>query len=384
MPWKFKDEDWYRVTFIYRNAEARSVALVGDFCGWDPSRLPMSKTEPDEYRITLPLIEGYYKYKFLVDGTAWVADPNNPHRDETDYGNSIMFVHMDPAVCVWRECHAPHRAYSRPNADGSQFRVIQPEVTSDIAAYGILRRPVFVYLPLNYDVESRYPVLYVHDGQNVFSTPGDRGGPMSGGWYLDEKLDRMWAEGILREFILVAIPNVDGLRPGNRMREYCTGSFLQASKDPYIRYLVECVKPTIDENFRTLSEAKCTATMGASMGGLVSFTLAMTHDHVFGNAACLSPSFWFADCHNVTSFDLLRSAKKVSSRIYVDSGNGQGDNMYETLQMAELMRSLDWKEGDDFEYFLDACADRRPNGITHSEETWRDRVHLPLKFIFGK
>eukprot|EP00118_Oscarella_pearsei_P011649 m.79804 g.79804 ORF g.79804 m.79804 type:complete len:386 (+) comp36152_c0_seq1:31-1188(+) len=384
MPWKFRDEDWYRVTFVYKNENAKTVSLVGDFCGWNPNQLPMNKID-GEFRITIPLIEGYYKYKFFVDESEWLADPNNPHHD-AEFGNSIMFVHMDPAVCVPRDCHPPHRDYHRPYADGSQFQIIHPEVTSDIASYGIIPRPVFVYLPLSYSQkpEVHYPVLYIHDGQNVFSTPGDKGGPVWGGWYLDEKLDRMWSDGSIREFVLVAVPSVDCLRPGNRMREYCTKSFLQASSDPFLRYLVECVKPEVDRKFRTLPEPESTASMGASMGGLISFTLAVTYGHVFGNAACLSPSFWFADCHNITAFDLLRSVKKVRSHVYLDSGDGQGDNMYETLQMAELMKSLGWEEGKDYLYFLDACAERKANQVTHSEDAWRDRIHLPLKFIFGK
>ena len=342
--------------------------------------------EKDEFRLTLPLMEGYYKYKFFVNGTEWHADPNNPHRDDT-YGNSIMFVHMDPGIWVPRACAVPHRDYNRPYSDGSQFQVIEPEVEADITVFGILKRPIFVYLPPSYFnglLDTRYPVMYAHDGQNIFSTPGDRGGPCWGGWYLDEKLDQMWNSGKIEEFILVAIPNIDGLLPGNRMKEYCTGVFAEAACDPFIRYLVECVKPAVDKKFRTKEGPNTTTTFGSSMGGLLSFTLAVTHSHIFGNAICMSPSFWWFDKSNVSAFDLLENVRKVPIRLYLDSGDGDGDNKYETEQMAGLLKSLGWKEGYEFMYHLDAAAERRADRVTHNEQVWRDRLHLPLNFIFGK
>ena len=378
------DEDWYRVTFIYCHDGASSVHLVGDFCGWKTDSLPMKK-EGNEFRLTLPLMEGYYKYKFFVDGKEWHADPTNPHRDE-EYGNSVMFIHMDPGICVRRACPIPHRAYNRPYSDGSQFQVIEPEVSADIAAYGILKRPIFVYLPPSYanTCDVKYPVMYAHDGQNVFSTPGDCGGPCWGGMYLDEILDKMWHDGDIEELILVAVPNVDGLLPGNRMKEYCTGSFIESSRDPFIRYLIECVKPAVDIKFRTQDGPMSTTSFGASMGGLLSLTLAVTHHHVFGNAICMSPSLWWVDSNNLSLFNIIENIKKVPIRLYLDSGDGDGDNKYETKEMADLLRSLGWKEGEDLMYYLDHSAEKRDDKITHNEQVWRDRVHLPLCFVFGK
>lgn len=379
------DEDWYQVTFIFLHNDAITVHLVGDFCGWNTESLPMKK-EGNEFRLTLPLMEGYYKYKFFVNGKEWHADTRNPHTDN-EYGNSIMFVHMDAGICVPRACAVPHRDYYRPYSDGSQFQVIEPEVATDIGAFGILKRPIFVYLPPSYsmgETDRKYPVMYAHDGQNIFSTPGYHGGPCWGGWYLDEILDRMWNTGEIEEFILVAIPNVDGLLPGNRKREYCTGSFTEASRDPFIRYLIECVKPAVDKKFKTKDGPKSTTTFGASMGGLLSLTLAATHHHVFGNAVCMSPSLWWVDQNNQSTFDLLDCGTKMPIRLYLDSGDGEGDNMYETRQMADLLRSLGWKENCEFMYHLDVCVDKREDKVTHNEQVWRDRVHVPLKFVFGK
>ena len=151
------DEFWFKVTFIYRNHDAGSVYLVGDFCGWKTDAHKMEWSS-EGYQITLPLAEGFYHYKFYVDGN-WVVDEHNPHR-AGGYGNSIMFVHMDPGVYGIKPQHPPHRDYHRPLADGSQFQVLCPKIPSKIALYGILERLVFVYLPPSYhsDLNRHYPL----------------------------------------------------------------------------------------------------------------------------------------------------------------------------------------------------------------------------------
>ena len=384
MGWRFMDQFWFNVTFIYRKHDAESVHLAGDFCGWKTDVHKMEKSE-EGFSVTIPLSEGFYHYKFVVDG-AWIKDEHNPHRDG-HYGNSIMFVHMDPNVYGIKHQNPPHRDYFRPSSDGSQFQVLCPKVPSEIASYGILERLVFVYLPPSYysNPGQRYPVVYANDGQNIFSTPEHHGGPFRGGWYLDAKLDHFWSQSMIKEFILVGIPNVDFLCIGNRQREYCTAQYLDTAQDPFIRYIIEVVKAEIDQRFRTLPDAQNTVTLGASMGGLLSFVLALTHPNVFSRGICMSPSFWYVDKTNSTAYDLVKSLTKAPPpcMLYIDSGDGSGDNRHETEMMNCVLQENGWTAGKDFVYHLDECKDRVDLEITHSESVWRERMHLGLQFVLG-
>ncbi len=413
--WRFRDEFWFNVTFIYRtphlpttttNEDApdqikdddndskcknesevekkEGVYLAGDFNGWSTTKHRMRPC-PEGYTITVPLSEGFYHYKFYAFGE-WLHDIHNPHRGGC-HDNSIMFVHMDPGVYGLRPQHPPHRDYHRPGGDGSQFQVLSPPVPPDISSLGVLQRLIFVYLPPSYSVDAtrRFPVVYAHDGQNLFSTPEHRGGPCRGGWYLDTKLDHFWSQGELPEFILVAIPNSDFVCIGNRTREYCTSEFENTSTDPYIRYITEVVKKEIDSKYRTLSDAEHTVTLGASMGGLCAFVLVLTRPQVFSRAVCMSPSFWYADKNNASAYSLVEMSATLSQRppwkLYIDSGDGEGDNKYETKMMEKMLEKSGWSRGAEFEYFLDECAGRVDLGITHSESVWRERVNRGLKFV---
>ena len=213
------------------------------------------------------------------------------------------------------------------------------------------------------------------------------GAPARGGWYLDAKLDHFWSQGELPEFILVAIPNSDFVCIGNRQREYCTAQFLDTSKDPFLCYLVEVVKAEIDEKFRTLRDPKNTISLGASMGGVLSFVLALTRPEVFSCAICMSPSFWYVDKENSSAYTLIKSLSKAGDpppcKLYIDSGDGSGDNQYETRMMKQTLVDCGWEEGKNFKYHLDECRSRVDMEITHSESVWRERVHLGLQFALA-
>lgn len=387
--WQFMNEFWFKVTFVYREEREKQndleVYLAGDFNQWNPRSHRMTPCS-EGYSTTLLLSEGFYHYKFVVGKTErWMRDFSNPHVGGA-LDNSIMFVHMDPQVYGLRDQNPPHRDYHRPHSDGTQFRVLCPALPQDIAASGILQRLIFVYLPPSYNSEQnrRYPVVYANDGQNIFSTPEHMGGPYRGGWYLDAKLDHFWNQGLLPEFILVGIPNSDFICIGNRNREYCTSKFCDTSSDPYKRYLVEVVKKEIDDSFRTLPSCESTTLLGASMGGLCAFTLTLNHPDIFSACVCMSPSLWYVDRTNSSAFDVIRKqASETSSRfcrLYIDSGDGVGDNNYETKLMRDALVEGGWREGEEFCYVLDECCDRVDLGVTHSESVWRERILPALQF----
>ena len=381
--WRFMDDFWFDVTFIYRRHDAKSVFLTGDFCGWRADVHAMQPCE-EGFSVTLPLSEGFYSYKFFVDGE-WVADEHNPHRS-ANCDNSLMFVHMDPSVYGPREQHPPHRDFNRAGADGGQFQVLCPPLPGDIASCGIMQRLIFVYLPPSYFTapQRKFPVLYANDGQNIFSTPQHMGAPNGGGWYLDAKLDHFWSQGELPEFILVGVPNSDFVCIGNRPREYCTRKFSDTTRDPYTRFLIEVVKKEIDSKYRTLPERDNTFILGASMGGLQAFITGLNQSDVFSAAICISPAFWYVDSTNSTSFNFLKSSTEGNAgappcRLYIDSGDCVTDNRQVTKLMHQCLLDNGWDKGKDFLFHMEPAKD---GADMHAEWAWRERVHSGLKFIF--
>lgn len=175
-------------------------------------------------------------------------------------------------------------------------------------APGIAARTIRIYLPRGYDSHPtrRYPVLYMHDGQNVFSPGG-----AFGSWNADLTADAEIQMGRMRECIIVAIDNTE-----DRLAEYLppTDFFNQEGEgDHYANFVINNVRPTLDVNYRTLNDVPNTLVMGSSFGGIISVYMAWAHSDVFGKAGLLSPSWWAIP--NLR--DELRDAAARTERIYL-------------------------------------------------------------------
>jgi predicted alpha/beta superfamily hydrolase len=228
-------------------------------------------------------------------------------------------------------------------------------------------RDVVVWLPRSYESspEKRYPVLYVHDGQNAFDPATSFLGV---DWQIDETADRLIREGKLQEIVVVGIWNTE-----DRREEYSETTKGHA----YMRFIVEKLKPFIDQEYRTQAEREHTAVMGSSMGGLISFLLAWNYPQVFSQAECLSPAFVYRDVDAtkiVESFD--GTDKRI--RIYMDNG---GIGLEAQLQpgcekMLRVLQAKGFQLGKNLEWFQDPAAE-------HSERAWSQRVWRPLLFMFG-
>lgn len=184
------------------------------------------------------------------------------------------------------------------------------------------RRDIFVWLPLTYaSTDRRYPVIYMHDAQNLF----DRYTSYSGEWEVDETMTALSAEGM--DAIIVALSNTKE----ERGREYCPYPFVSfggmniAGKgDAYVRFISETVKPVIDTTFRTRPEVAATGIAGSSMGGLISLYAALAYPEVFGMCGAFSTAYWFGD--NA----LLKTAREKHAcpgRVYLDVGTREGETI---------------------------------------------------------
>lgn len=229
--------------------------------------------------------------------------------------------------------------------------------------FAIGARGVRVYLPPGYDENTlkRYPVLYVHDGANVFFPDEAFSGVE---WQLDETLDRLDAASIVDRVVVVALHPT----PDRREAEYTAAGW-----DGYAADLREVVVPGVDAAFRTLPEPRHRAVMGSSLGGVVSLWLAWAHADVFGKAACLSSSFGLVD-------DLVpllwRSPVAPPIRVYLDTG-WPHDNHEGTREIRDVLLARGLVTGRDLLHLVFP-------GDEHHERSWARRVHLPLQFLFGE
>src|SRR5688572_29140218 len=176
------------------------------------------------------------------------------------------------------------------------------------------QRDLLVWLPNSYDdgSEKRYPVIYMHDGQNLF----DAFTSFAGEWRVDETMILLEDEGI--EAIIVGIPNND-----RRIYEYSPYPDhrlqVKAGKgDAYLMWIIETVKPMIHRDFRTLPDRDNTGIAGSSMGGLISLYGFLKYGEVFGIAGVFSPAYWFGQR---AIFQTLEQAPYVPGKIYLDIGS---------------------------------------------------------------
>ncbi|MEO1075583.1 MAG: alpha/beta hydrolase-fold protein [Bacteroidota bacterium] len=224
-------------------------------------------------------------------------------------------------------------------------------------------RDLVVWLPPGYDedAERRYPVLYIHDGQNVFDRSTSYGGSE---WRMDEVADSLIARGQIEPMIVVGINNTQ-----IRWAEYSGGPFGRI----YADFLVNTVKPLIDGTYRTRPDRDHTAVMGASMGGLISFYLLMWHPEVFSKAAALSSAFPYDNADLVDHIATMPLPSEPVS-LYFDNGTQGIDQFFAESHtfVVETLRARGLGEV----FFETYEAD-------HTERDWARRLWRPLTYLFG-
>jgi predicted alpha/beta superfamily hydrolase len=253
-------------------------------------------------------------------------------------------------------------------ADDSRYQVYQfhSEILPD-------DRTVQVYLPAQYmeQKERRFPVFYLHDGQNLFDgrtsyIPGKT-------WRAHTTADRLSAEGQMRPAILVGVANT-GLR---RLAEYTPTRDMKMGGGEgrrYGRLLVEELKPWIDQSFRTLAGAEDTALGGSSLGGLISLFLGWEYPAVFSRLAVMSPSLWW-DHRSILSI-LNQPGPKPDLRIWLDMGTAEGARQIRDADLLEkMLLRRGWQLGVDFAY-------EKAAGAVHDEQAWSERFGDVLRFLF--
>ena len=280
-----------------------------------------------------------------------------------------------------------------PPLEGSivHYRKIQSEL--------VRPRPVDVWLPEGYDSESnkRYPVIYMHDGQMLIHHSDSSLAGMDVFWDVDKAITRLVNDGEIRPAIVVAVWMSDWTEsargseymPQKPVTEEVLLSMREAgidfakeggevlSSDSYLRFLVEELKPFIDETYPTLTGTPDTFVAGSSMGGLISAYALVEYPDVFGGAACMSTDWSHGDGVVADWFN-EHWPSAGQHRVYFDYGTETFDARFEPyqLQMDKVMRKYGFTQDVDW-------MTRRFEGADHSPQAWRERLHIPLKFLLG-
>lgn len=200
----------------------------------------------------------------------------------------------------------------------TQFEIKAPQLDT-------IKR-IWVYLPLDYNQsEKKYPVLYMHDAQNLF----DEKKAFSGEWKVDETLDSLQAKII-----------VIGIEHGNEKRideltPYKNEKYGGGNANNYLDFIVTTLKPHIDSVYRTKTNSRNTGIMGSSLGGLVSYYASLKYPDVFGKVGVFSPSFWFTN----DIYTLTEQTKKIDTKYYFMCGDSESETMVDDInQMIQLIR----------------------------------------------
>jgi predicted alpha/beta superfamily hydrolase len=248
-------------------------------------------------------------------------------------------------------------------------------------------RNLYVYLPPSYEQaqNTTYPVLYMHDGQNIFH-PAFNGQS----WNVHHVVNRLVEQGKMQEIIIVGIENMKE----ERANEYSFHTLnedslqvppalacIQPKGELYEKFIIDEVKPFIDEQFRTKKEAKYTALMGSSRGGAITYHIGLKRPDVFSMLAILSPYFYYVNPHTLQEFSQVNvpAQKANHKKIWIDVGQYEGllIRIGHVKDIANKLLACGYQHGKEVAYYQDDAA-------SHTEADWEARVHMPLLYFFGK
>ena len=346
---------------------AATVYVAGTFNQWNPGAAEYRLTPGSrgEYAITLPAaVRGAIEFKFTL-GSWDAVEQDSAGRDIPNRTFTVPAggaASYSATVARWRD------GSPRPLLPTSATKSVSVLTdTFAIPQLGRTRR-VWLYLPPGYTAsQRRYPVLYMHDGQNVF----DQRTSFAGEWGVDETLDSLNALGD-SGVIVVAVDN-GGTRRFDEYSPWTNAKYGGGQGDAYVDFLVQTLKPYVDQHYRTLPDRLHTGIAGSSMGGLISLYAALKYPDVFGRVGVFSPAFWVAPA----AYDAARRAQpRPGTRIYMVTGGQEGDTpevyVHDHQRMVDTLRAAGF----------DVRAVVRPDG-KHAEWFWRREFPAAYQALFG-
>jgi predicted alpha/beta superfamily hydrolase len=326
---------------------------------WQPDSAKLIKTEENIWTGKFSFEKGK-KLEFKITRGSWDNEALND--DGSVPENHSLIVESDTTISIFIHLWADK---IEKRVEGQVTGIIKYHL--NFKGEKIKPRNIIVWLPPFYflNPEKRYPVLYMQDGQNLFDP---KTSTFNIDWQIDENADSLIRKGLIEEIIIVGIYNsVD------RSGEYSDSDTGFA----YMNFIVNTLKPFIDQNYRTKPDRKNTAVGGSSLGGLISFILLWEYPEVFYNAACISPAFKIERFNYVDNVERFKDLKK-DIRIYIDNGDDDIDSGLQkgVDEILFQLKRLGYVEGNDLYWFKDEKSG-------HSERSWAKRIWRAMIFMFG-
>lgn len=343
----------YRVVFkiIHYPASHRSdsIFIAGNFNRWNPANTTylFSPGADNILQVAIQLAAGVYEYKCVRGNWAKVEGKNAGVNIDNRLLRLTSDSTIEMSIEAWQDDFA---AVEKKHTAGNNVQIID---TAFFIPQLNRSRAIWIYLPEDYrNSKKRYPVMYMHDAQNIFDeyTAG------FGEWEVDECLDSLIKQG-RPACIVVGIEN--GPQRVNEYNPFYFNRFGEGEGDAYISFIAETLKPHIDKHYRTLSSKENTLIAGSSMGGLISYYAMLRRPDVFGKAGVFSPAFWTA-----TSIKPLTDsvAGRMNGKFFFFMGGREGVS---TIQdMLDVQESLGEKSSAMIYSLIDSNSG-------HDEKAWR-------------
>lgn len=250
-------------------------------------------------------------------------------------------------------------------------------------------RELFILIPPGYKKEEdkTYPVFYMNDGQNLFSTHGN----WFKKWDLDIVVKNMLEKGHMEEIFIVGVANTN-----KRGYEYTpTYDMLEGNgggANLYMKFLLEEVKPLIESSYRVKKERDFLAFGGSSLGGILTLYGAIKYSHVFSKFAVISPSLWW-DFGVMFDFTRNWEVEPSNIKIWLDIGRKEGTvtrkeslnkilkEIYRPVHFNRVLKDILIKKGFVEGKNLKALEDVK--GV-HDEICWGRRMYMVFRYFFPK
>jgi predicted alpha/beta superfamily hydrolase len=358
-----------QATFIIESLPANTppqdqIYIAGDFNEWNPGdpEYALLKNEYQKwYYTSVEVPEGtHILYKFTRG--SWETVEKGPNGEEIadrqfTFGNGDT---VDIIIYNW--------AQGGGGSSTAADNVIVMDENFEMPQLGRTRR-IWLYLPPDYETSGLdYPVLFMHDGQNLF----DDMTSFAGEWQVDETLNDFYQEGI-------HVPIVVGIDNGGgdfRIDEYSPWVHPMhggGEGELYMAFIIETLKPYIDMNYRTMTDREHTGIMGSSLGGLISHFGSLANQEIFSKAGIYSPSYWFSD--SVWAFT-SHEGRQETMRIYMMCGGAEGQSTINNMiAMQDSLLAVGFYE--------DEISMTVIPGGGHNEQLWRGDFGDAYKWLFS-
>ncbi len=342
----------YKVRFVVTdNAmyNATQMFAAGNFNSWNPAdkNFLLKKTGENTWQIDIAYMpKGAYSFKFTQGNWQTVEDSLNG----AERSNRLAKIDSDTilyfTILGWRQEDKPRNHTASKNVHLISDSFFMPQLNR--------YRKIHIYLPSNYKTsKQKFPVLYIHDAQNLFD---DFTAPF-GEWNVDETLDSLQKQ--TGKYCIVVGINHGGEKRLVEYNPYDTKEFGKGEGDAYTDFLVKTLKTFIDKNYRTKATASSTAIAGSSMGGLISTYAILKYPTVFGTAGIFSPAYWIAPA--LENFAEKIMTKNNNNRFWFYGGGKEGFTMMADM---ERMQNIIAKKTNNTSVIKEENA-------KHNEVAWR-------------